>query len=90
MFNTNSTNATADLQIKAGAGYIKHLVITNVTVAGTLTVYDSLTETGTIKMQVTLAISNAPVYIPIEANVGVGIFVGFDATLVGRVAVTWA
>lgn len=90
MFNTQSTNATADLQIKAGASYLKHIVVTNVTVAGLLTVYDSLTETGTIKMQVTLPISNTPVYIPIEANMNIGIFVGFDATLVGRVAVTWA
>lgn len=90
MFNTQCTNATADLQIRAGSGYLKHIVITNVTVAGTLTIYDSLTEAGTIKSQVTLPISNAPVYIPIECNVVNGIFAGFDATLVGRVAVTWA
>lgn len=90
MFNTNITNATADLQIKSRAGYLKQIVVTNVTAAGTLTIYDSLTETGTILMQVTLPISNAPVYIPIEGNFSTGLFCGFDITLVGRVAVTWA
>lgn len=90
MFNTYITNATADLAIKARPGYVKQIVATNVTAAGTLTIYDSLTETGTIIMQVTLAISNAPVVIPIEANATIGIFCGFDGTLAGRVAVTWA
>lgn len=90
MFNTYITNATADLQIKGRPGYVKQIVISNVTAVGTLTIYDSLTETGTILFQVTLAISNTPIVVPIEANFGTGLFVGFDATLAGRVAVTWA
>lgn len=88
--NTFVTNLTADGQVKGSAGYIKHYVVTNVTVGGTLTIYNSLTETGTIISQVTLPISNTPVYIPIEANASIGIYVGFDVTLVGRVAVTYA
>lgn len=90
MFNTFITNATADLAIKARPGYVKQIVISNVTVAGTLTLYDSLTETGTILFQVTLAISNVPIVVPLEGNFGTGLFCGFDGTLAGRVAVSWS
>jgi len=87
---TRSQSVTADTLIKSGGGYLKHIVATNVTVAGTLTVYDSTTETGTIIQSVTLAISNAPVVIPVEGQFSTGCFVGFDATLVGRVTVSVA
>lgn len=86
---TRSQSVTADTLIKSGGGYLKHIVATNVTVAGTLTVYDSTTETGTIIQQATLAISNAPVYIPVEGQFSTGCFVGFDATLAGRVTVSF-
>jgi hypothetical protein len=89
MDNLRGVNATGDLQISARPGYIEHVVATNVTAAGTLTVYDSLTETGTIISQVTLAIGNSPVYVPIKQNVSTGIFVGFDGTLAGRVQVSF-
>lgn len=90
ILSTRTTSVTADQLIKTGGGYLKQIVVTNVTVAGTLTVYDSTTETGTIIQQVTLAISNAPVVIPVEGGFTTGCFVGFDATLAGRVTVSFA
>lgn len=87
--NTKTTSVTADTQLRAGAGYVEQIVITNVTVAGTLTIYDSLTETGTVIQAITLAISNAPVYIPIKGQFSTGLYVGFDATLAGRVTVSY-
>jgi len=88
--NTFTKSVTADNSVKAGAGYVEHVVVTNVTVAGTLTIYDALTETGTVITSVTLAISNAPVYIPIKGQFSTGLFVGYDATLAGRVTVSYA
>lgn len=38
MDNLRGTRATADLQVKNTAGYVEHIVITNVTTAGTVTV----------------------------------------------------
>lgn len=88
--NTFTKSVTADTSVKAGAGYIEHIVATNITAAGTLTIYDSLTETGTVIQAVTLPISNAPVYIPVKGQFSTGLFVGFDATLAGRVTVSYA
>lgn len=90
ILSTRPLSVTADTLIKTGGGYLKHIVITNVTVAGTLTVYDSTTEAGTIIQSVTLAISNLPVVIPVEGGFTTGCFVGFDATLAGRVTVSFA
>lgn len=90
ILSTRPLSVTADTQVKAGGGYLKHIVATNVTVAGTLTVYDSLTEAGTIIQLVTLAISNAPVVIPVEGAFQLGCFVGFDGTLAGRISVSFA
>lgn len=90
ILSTRPFSVTADTLIKTGGGYLKHIVVTNVTVAGTLTIYDSTTETGTIIQAVTLAISNTPVVIPIEGGFTTGCFVGFDATLVGRVSGSYA
>lgn len=90
ILNTKTLSVTADTLIKTGGGYLKHVVATNVTAAGTLTIYDSTTETGTIIQQVTLAISNTPVWIPVEGAFTTGCYVGFDATLAGRVTVSFA
>lgn len=90
ILSTRTSSVTADTLIKTGPGYLKHIVITNVSVAGTLTVYDSTTETGTIIQSITLAISNSPLVIPVEGQFTTGCFVGFDATLAGRVTVSFA
>lgn len=84
------TSVTSDTLIKSGPGYLKQIVITNTTIAGAITIYDSTTESGTIIQQCTLSITNTPVIIPIDAKFNTGLFVGFDALLVGRVTVTWA
>lgn len=87
--NTRTTSVTADTQLRAGAGYIEHIVITNVTTGGTLTVYDSLTETGTVIQAVTLAIANTPIYIPVRGAFQTGLYIGFDGTLAGRVTISY-
>lgn len=79
-----SKRATADLQIKAGSGFIHNVTIGALTatpVAGLLTIYDSLTETGTIIWAGWIFATQQPITIVLDAPVGTGIFVGFDATL---------
>lgn len=81
-----SKRATADLQIKAGAGFLHNVAIGALSatpVAGLLTIYDSLTETGTVLWAGWITASVVPVSIIIDAPALTGIFVGFDATLTG-------
>lgn len=90
LLNTRLVSITADTLIKSGGGYLKTITITNVTAAGTLTIYDSLTATGTILSQVTLPIANLPVELTLEGSFTTGCFIDFDATLAGRVTVAYA
>ena len=75
---------TADGQIKAGAGYVDSLNINPTTAtptAGLLTVYNSLTETGEIlHSEWVFAITPGHTII-LNRSFGIGLYVGFDATL---------
>lgn len=75
---------TADGQIKGSAGFIHTITISpngSVT-AGVLTVYNSLTETGTIVAQFALPVTTfTPFSVTLDVACGTGIYVGFDATL---------
>ncbi len=76
--------ATADAQIKAGAGFIHTISIAGLTAtptAGLLTVYDSLTETGTVVYAEWVFATVEGHTILLDVPVGTGIYVGFDGTL---------
>lgn len=81
---------TADGQIKGSAGFLHSISISPVTAtptAGLLTVYDSLTETGTI-IYTEWVFATAPGHtIILDRVFTTGCYVGFDATL-ANVAVT--
>lgn len=82
---------TADGQVKSGAGYIHTITIATTTatpVAGLLTVYDSLTETGTVLLSVWVLTSMLPTTLTLDIATATGIFIGFDATLAGINVVT--
>lgn len=75
---------TADGQIKGSAGFIHTITIAPIgtTVAGVLTVYNSLTETGTVIYSTSLPVTTfTPFSITLDVAATTGIFVGFDATL---------
>lgn len=75
---------TADGQVKGSSGFVHTVTIapTGVVVAGVLTIYDSLSETGNVLLSVALpATTFAPVTLTLDAVAGIGIYVGFDATL---------
>jgi hypothetical protein len=74
-------------QVKGSAGKIGRIHIV-CTTAGSVTVYDSLTETGTI-LDVFPMLINTSDRQTFYVAFGTGLFVGFDATFAGRVSVTY-
>lgn len=78
------TRATADLQIKASAGFVHTInigAITATPTAGLLTIYDSLTEAGTVLFAGWIFATQNPVSVLLDARFATGLFVGYDATL---------
>lgn len=80
----SSSRVNADGQIKGSAGFVHTVSIAPLTAtptAGLLTIYDSLTETGTILYSEWIFASTPGHTVILDAPAGTGIFVGFDATL---------
>lgn len=79
-----SFRVTADGQVKAGAGFV-HVVNVNPTTAtptaGLLTIYDSLTETGTILHSEWVFATDTAHSIILDKSFGTGLYIGYDATL---------
>lgn len=76
--------ATADSQIKGSAGFIHTVSIAPLTAtptAGLLTVYNSLTETGTVVYSEWIFATTPGHTVTLDIPCGTGIYVGFDATL---------
>lgn len=77
--------ATADTQIKDGAGFVHAVTIAPVAAsptAGILTVYDSASETGNVIFRTYIDTTfDAPVTVILDVLVATGIYVGFDGTL---------
>ena len=75
---------TADTQVKAGAGFLHTITFTCIDAAptaGTIIVYDSLTETGTILYSETFTTTPFRGYtVTIDGNFATGLYVGFTTT----------
>lgn len=75
---------TADGQVKAGQGFLHAIAIAPTTAtptAGLLTIYDSLTETGTIIYSEWVFATTVGHTLTINVPFSIGLFVGFDGTL---------
>lgn len=80
----NATRVTADGQIKSGRAVCHTISIAPTTAtptAGLLSVYDSLTETGTVIFSEWVFATTAGHTIILDAVCANGIYVGYDATL---------
>lgn len=80
-----SGNKTADVQIKASAGYVHNLVCIGTdaaATAGTIILYDNTAESGTIVMSwaVQAAAYAQPVVFPLDVVMTTGIYLGFTTT----------
>lgn len=80
-----SGNKTADVQVKASAGYVHNLVCIGTdaaATAGTIILYDNTAESGTVVMSwaVQAAAYAQPVVFPLDVVMTTGIYLGFTTT----------
>ena len=79
-------HVTGDTQVKAGKGILHSVVLNGLTTAGDLTLYDSLTEAGTViailHIDVTTSLSVQPITFLYDLKFSTGLYAGFDANLV--------
>lgn len=76
--------ATGDKQIKASAGTLHAVTIspTGAVTAGVITLYNSLTETGTVLFSVALPVTTfTPFTVTLDVPFSTGLYCGFDGTL---------
>jgi hypothetical protein len=81
--NYSTTRVTADGQIKASAGFVRHIsfAATGTVTAGTITLYNNTAESGTVLWSGIIQVGTAPVTVPINADATLGIYVGYDGTV---------
>lgn len=75
---------TADGQVKGSAGFIHTIIVTPTaatSTAGVITIYDSLTETGSVVASIYVPTNNTQnIIYPLDVVCSTGIYVGYDAT----------
>jgi len=88
------SHVTADAQIKASPGILHSIVVNGLTTAGDATIYDSLTEVapiiGVLHLDPTTSVSVQPITFFYDCRFSTGLYIGFDATLVADLTVTYA
>jgi hypothetical protein len=75
---------TADGQVKAGSGFVHTISIAGLTAtptAGLLTIYDSLTETGTVIYAEWVFATVEGHTVILDVPFSTGLYVGYDASL---------
>ena len=85
------THVTADVQVQAGKGVFHSVVVNGLTTAGDVTIYDSLTETGTviaiIHLDPATSISVQPITLTYDLDFEIGLFFGYDGALAADLTV---
>lgn len=84
-FGSTPIHVTGDYQVKAGKGILRNVVLNGLTTVGDLTIYDSLTEAGTViavlHIDVATSLSVQPINFPYNAKFATGCYAGFDGGL---------
>jgi hypothetical protein len=87
-------NVSGDGQVMGAAGKLHSITVNQVTTAGVLTLYDSLTESGTVIAPIDLPLTGGtdgqPYTLHIDVNCATGLYLGFDASLVANVTASVA
>ena len=80
-------HCVADTQVCAGPGVLHAVTINKAaTTAGVITLYDSLTEAGTVIAAITVALkteAQAPATLTYDVGFTTGLYAGFDGTIAG-------
>ena len=80
-------------QIKAGIGVLHTVVVNGLTMAGDLTLYDSLTATGTViavlHLDTATSVSVQPITLLYDCEFETGLYASYDQALVADLTVTY-
>ena len=86
------THVDADTQVVVGRGVLHSVVVNGLTTAGDITLYDSLTETGTViavlHLDPTTSISVQPITFLYDLKFSTGLYVGYDGAVAADLTVT--
>ena len=84
------SHVTADTQVKGSSGILHIVTINNVTGNGTITIYDSVTEAGTVIAAITVTTTSSfPVTLTYNVICSTGIYVGFDGAVAADLTVSY-
>ncbi len=87
------SHVIADTQVKPGKGILRRITVNGLTTAGDATIYDSLTETGTVigvlHLDPTTSVSVQPITFEYDARFATGLYIGFDGTLAADLTVMY-
>ena len=93
-FGWQYRHVTADVQVRAGKGRLHSIVLNGFTTIGDITIYDSLTEGGTViavlHLNTAASISIQPITLFYDLNFSTGLYIGYDATAVADLTITYA
>ena len=85
------THVTGDVQVHAGKGILHSVVLNGLTTAGDLTIYDSLTEAGTViailHIDIATSVSVQPITFLYDLKFTTGLYFGFDGALAADLTV---
>ena len=84
-------HVTADVQVKAGQGVLHSVVLNGLTTAGDVTIYDSLTEGGTViavlHIDPTTSVSFQGTTFLYDLEFSTGLYFGFDGDVAADLTV---
>ncbi len=87
------SHVDADKQVSAGPCNLHTIVVNGLTTAGDCTIYDSLTEAGTVigvlHLDPTTSVSVQPITFLYDVRCKVGLYLGFDGALVADLTVSY-
>lgn len=77
------TRVAADAQVKGSAGFLHTINIsaTGIVTAGVITIYDSLTETGTVIWSGNIPTGISPTPLLFDVSFATGLYIGYDGTI---------
>ena len=82
-------HVTGDALVKDGRGVLHTVTINQCGTAGTLTIYDNDTEAVPIIAAIAIPINALPVTLRYDLEFDEGLYLGFDATLVADLTVSY-
>lgn len=83
------SHVTGDTLVKNSSGTLHSLTVNACTVGGTLTIYDSLNEAGTLIAIIIIPINPNPFTLIYDVTFNTGLYLGFDGVLVADITVSY-